>query len=131
VFTNVIDMNNKNISKSEAIILKILWQSSPLSAKEIADKVTNEQWSYVTIKTLINRLLQKKYLSFEKNGRKYLYKSTITKKEYTQTENKQFLERMYNGSFSGLFASFSDHEKISSEELKEIKLLIKEMEEKS
>lgn len=120
--------NNQSISQAEAKILYILWDESPLDGKQIAEKLKTTSWSFVTVKTLINRLLNKGYLSFEKQGRRYMYQSTISKKQYLKTENKQFLSRMYNGSFSGLFASFSDHEKISKDDLQEIKEIISQME---
>jgi predicted transcriptional regulator len=124
-------MSNKSISQSEAKILKVLWQSSPLDGKQIAENLSHESWSYVTIKTLINRLLKKDYLSFVKEGRRYLYDTKITKKDYLQNENKQFLNSLYDGSLSNLFASFSEHEKISDNELQEIKDMIKQMEKES
>lgn len=124
-------MNKKSISQSEAKILKVLWQSSPLDGKQIAEQLSHESWSYVTIKTLINRLLTKEYLSFVKEGRRYLYDATISKKDYLKSENKQFINSLYDGSLSNLFASFSEHEKISDNELQEIKDMIKQMENES
>ena len=120
--------NKQSISQSEAKILNILWDDSPLDGKQIAEKLKTTSWSFVTIKTLINRLLNKGFLSYEKEGRRYLYQSTISKKQYLKSENKQFLDRMYGGSISGLFASFSDHEKMSKDELEEIKSIISQME---
>jgi BlaI family penicillinase repressor len=119
---------SNSISDSEAKILHVLWKKSPLDGKQIAQKLNSETWSYVTIKTLINRLLNKGFLSFEKQGRRYLYQTTISKKDYLKTENKQFLDRIYGGSLSGLFASFSEHEKINKKELEEIKSIISQME---
>lgn len=118
----------KSISKSEAIILKILWQESPLDGRQIAAFITSESWSYITVKTLINRLLNKGYLSYVKEGRKYLYRAEISKKQYLKHENKQFLQQMYAGSLSELIASFSQHEKISKTELAEIKQIITQIE---
>jgi len=118
----------QRISQSEAKILHVLWHDQPLNGKDIAKYLIKESWSLVTIKTLINRLLKKGYLSFEKHGRQYLYRPTITKKEYLKTENSNFIKRLYNGSFSGLFAAFSEQEKLSNKELEEIKKIIKKME---
>ncbi len=123
-------MNNP-ISKSEAKILQALWQKSPLDGKQIAAIISTESWSYVTVKTLINRLLKKGYLSFTKDGRRYLYRAEITKKQYLKNENTQFLQRLYAGSISNLMASFSEHEKISKDELAEIKQIIEQMEKNS
>ena len=123
--------NNQSISQSEAKILYVLWDESPLDGKQIAEKIKSETWSFVTIKTLINRLLKKGFLSYEKQGRRYLYQPTLSKSQYLKTENKQFLDRIYGGSLSGLFASFSEQEKISQNELEEIKQIIKKMEQES
>ena len=120
--------NNQSISQSEAKILYILWDDSPLDGKQIAEKLKTTSWSFVTVKTLINRLLNKGYLSFEKQGRRYLYQTTISKTDYLKSENKQFLDRIYGGSLSGLFASFSDQENISKDELDEIKQIISDLE---
>ncbi len=120
-----------SISQSEAKILYVLWNKQPMNGKEIAAQLKDEPWSFVTIKTLINRLLKKGYLSFEKQGRQYLYHTTITEKDYLKRENNSFIERMYQGSFSGLFAAFTQHENISEKELKEIKQMIKDMEQSS
>lgn len=120
--------NKKSISESEAKILHVLWSESPLDGKQIAGKLKHETWSFVTVKTLINRLLQKGFLSFEKQGRRYLYQTKISKKQYLKRENKQFIDRIYGGSLSGLFASFSENEKINQKDLNEIKQLIKKME---
>ncbi len=120
--------SNKKISPSEAKILHVLWQKQPVSSKQIAEQLINESWSLVTTKTLINRLLKKGYLSYEKKGRQYLYHSKITKENYLKIENNNFIKRLYNGSLSGLFASFSEHEKISREELDKIKLIIQQIE---
>ena len=76
-------------------------------------------------------MLKKGFLDFEKHGREYLYSTVISKEDYLKTENSNFIERMYNGSFSGLFASFSEQENISKKELDEIKQIIKQMEQGS
>ncbi len=122
---------NNSISKSEAKVLQALWQKSPLDGKQIAALINAESWSYVTIKTLINRLLKKGHLSFTKDGRRYLYRAEISKKQYLENENTQFLQRLYAGSISSLIASFSEHEEISKSELDEIKLIIEKMEKPS
>lgn len=124
-------INSKSISQSEAKILHVLWHKQPLNGKQIAEQLASESWSYVTVKTLINRLLKKGFLDFDKQGRQYLYSTVISKNDYLKTENSSFIQRMYNGSFSGLFASFSEQENISKKELEEIKQMIKQMEQDS
>ncbi len=119
----------KSISQSEAEVLKILWCNSPLDALQITTGINNPDWSPVTVKTLINRLLKKGYLGFSKQGRSYLYHPTITQKEYQQDENQSFITRMYNGKLSSLIAAFSNHENLNKNEIGEIRALLNSMEE--
>jgi len=122
------DKKSNSISQSEAEVLQVLWEKSPQDGKQIAANINNKSWSFVTVKTLINRLLKKGFLSYEKRGRAFLYSPTISEEDYLKRENKQFLNRLYGGSLSGLFASFSEQEEISPQELQDIKAIIKQME---
>jgi len=46
----------KQISKSEQVVMEVLWSRAPLGAAEIAEAVTSETWSIKTLKTLHIRL---------------------------------------------------------------------------
>ncbi len=44
------------ITDAETVVLEALWQRAPLSARQIHDPITDQDWSLATVKTLINRL---------------------------------------------------------------------------
>lgn len=53
--------NIPNITDSELEIMKILWRKNPLLANEIISLLPDElDWSDQTVKTFLNRLLNKK-----------------------------------------------------------------------
>ena len=59
------------ISESEWQIMKLLWAKSPSTANEIVKALSaTTAWKPKTIKTLINRLVKKQALGYEKKGRK-------------------------------------------------------------
>lgn len=48
------------ISEAELEIMKVLWSNSPQTANEIIEELEDEMdWKPKTIRTLINRLVQK------------------------------------------------------------------------
>ena len=58
------------ISESEWAVMKVLWKESPLTANEIVGILTKRSdWKKETVRTFINRLVQKKAIGFEKKGR--------------------------------------------------------------
>jgi BlaI family penicillinase repressor len=113
------------ITESELEVMKLLWENNPLSANEIiyslADKMN---WSSQTIKTFLNRLLNKEVIGFEKNGRNYQYYPLVSQDEYLKAENKSFLHQFYNGTVSMLFSKFLEEEEISEEEIDKIQEIL-------
>ena len=47
-------------------IMKALWQQAPASARQIAERLPEDiQWAYTTIKTMLNRLVEKQVLALD------------------------------------------------------------------
>lgn len=115
------------ISDMEWIIMRVLWENSPISANEVIDKLgESTEWSDKTIRTFLNRLVKKKAISYEKNGREYLYYPIVTENECIREENKTFLDRVYNGALNLMFAKFLEDEALSEDEIEELKQILDE-----
>ncbi len=115
------------ISDAEWHVMKLLWQKSPRTANEMVDILKKTtQWNPQTIRTLINRLVQKKAVAFEKDGRSYLYSPTVSEDKYKQTERKSFLSKVYNGSLQPMLAAFLNDTELSEEEIDELENILKQ-----
>ncbi|MBU5438104.1 BlaI/MecI/CopY family transcriptional regulator [Tissierella sp. MSJ-40] len=121
-------MNNiPKISESELEIMKLLWKSSPLSSNEIIDSLSDRtDWSSQTIKTFINRLLNKQVIDFEKSKKSYLYYPLISYDEYVKKENTSFLERVYDGAVDMFFSKFLEEENLSEKEIEHLEEILKQ-----
>ena len=76
------------ISEAESLVMEVLWQRSPRYAEEVIAQLCEEQdWQEPTIKTLLNRLLNKGAIQAEKHGRRYSY-SAVLKREEWVTDRK-------------------------------------------
>ncbi|MCW8875506.1 MAG: BlaI/MecI/CopY family transcriptional regulator [Kangiellaceae bacterium] len=119
------------ISDSEKYIMDVLWQSSPLTAKDIIDKLDKSlDWQDKTVKTLINRLLKKEIIEFKKQGREYLYSPKMSEQEYINQASENFVERVFKGNVKSLIAAFAKPEKLSPEDIKELKKLVNDLSDK-
>ena len=77
----------KEISNSELLVLQQLWLRSPLTSNELVEALEQSHDMHEkTVKTLLNRLVKKNALSFEKQGRTYHYSPLIDEQEYTLKE---------------------------------------------
>ena len=62
------------ISEAEFEVMKIVWNHAPVSTNEITERlVKTTAWSPRTIQTLVRRLVNKGVLTYEKQGRVFVY----------------------------------------------------------
>ena len=60
------------ISAAEYEIMKIIWESSPISTNDVCERVPEaHQWSSKTVHTLLSRLTAKQVIAYEQRGRMY------------------------------------------------------------
>lgn len=117
------------ISPAELKVLDILWKNSPLSSSQMVDELKHvENWQSTTVKTLISRLVSKKIISYKKDGNRYLYFPLLNKQDYQKATTCGFIKRVFGGKISPLVAYFAKQEKVSTEDLNELKAIIKALE---
>ena len=115
------------ITDAEWLVMQELWSSPDLTADELIDKLKGKvTWNACTIRTLINRLLQKKVLKHKKEGRKYRYWPAISRERCVRQERRSFVQRVYGGTVTPLLAAFIEETQLSPEEIKELKRMLDE-----
>ncbi|MDD3365614.1 MAG: BlaI/MecI/CopY family transcriptional regulator [Syntrophomonas sp.] len=113
------------ISDAEWQVMQVIWGNSPITANEvIAQLDNNTDWKPKTIKTLIGRLVDKKVLGFHKEGKAYLYYPMVSENEGIRVESETFLKKVFNGSLNLMLANFIDEQRLSEEDIKELKRII-------
>jgi predicted transcriptional regulator len=116
------------VSSAEGIVMEALWRKQPLSAEDVAAAVAAGQgWSEATVKTLLNRLLSKGAIAADKDGRRYLYRPVLKREDYVLEESASLIERLFDGRVSSLVSHFSEREKLSADDIAELKRLIAEL----
>jgi BlaI family penicillinase repressor len=115
------------ISESEWLVMRVLWAKSPLTANEVVERLTGKtQWKPKTVKTLIDRLMKKGAVKFEKEGRRYRYYPAIGQDECIATERQSFLRRVYGGTMKPMLAAFLEDAELSEEDIIELKEILEQ-----
>ncbi len=119
----------KDISQAELEVMKVLWLQAPRTANEVVEQLADaSEWHEKTVKTLLNRLVSKGAVSFEKDGRAYLYSPVLQQADYMQRESLSFIQRVFSGRLAPLVAGFAEQQQLKSEDVAELKLLIQQWE---
>ena len=115
------------ISEAEWEVMKVLWKTSPMTANDIVRELTEKTpWKRETIRTLINRLVRKKALDFEKKGRQYHFFPLVTKAECIRAETKSFLRRFHGGSIEPMLAAFVEEGQLSPKKIARLRRILDE-----
>ena len=117
-----------SISDAESQVMEVLWERHPLAAEEVvAALARTTDWQEPTVKTLLNRLLKKRAIAAEREGRRYLYRPLLKRADYVHAESKGLLDRLFGGRVAPLVAHFSQARKLSRKDIAELKRLIEEL----
>ena len=106
------------ISEAEFEVMKIVWQYAPVSTNEITDRLMKTtSWGAKTIQTLIKRLTNKGALTYEKEGRVYVYPPLVKENEYISQQSNSFLRRFYDGDITAMLSAYIKNDRLSAEEI--------------
>ncbi|WPC44001.1 BlaI/MecI/CopY family transcriptional regulator [Clostridium sp. JS66] len=113
------------ISDAEWTIMKIIWKNSQATSAYIIQSLKDKnKWKPATIKTLINRLLNKKAIGFNKVGNEYYYFPLISEDECIKLESNSFINKVFNGSIKSMILAFVESKEISKKDIEELKKIL-------
>ena len=113
------------ISEAEWQVMQVVWARHPVTTAEVVEALAETNaWKPETIRTLLNRLVKKKALTFQREGRMYRYAPLVQESDCVRAEGKTFLEKCYRGALSPMLAAFIGEHRMSDEEIEELKALL-------
>jgi len=118
----------ERISDAEHAVMEVLWEESPLTAQDVAERVPTERgWSANTVKTLLGRLLAKNVIAHEEEGRRYLYRPLVEREDYVAGESQRLIDRLFGGKLTPLVAHLADRDQLTAQDIAEIEAILKEL----
>lgn len=117
------------ISEAESQVMSQLWQHAPQTAEELAAELGASQgWQPATVKTLLNRLLNKGAIAADKDGRRFLYRPLLPREDWVGQQATGLLDRLFGGSLAPLVAQFSSQRRLKAEDVEALKRLLQDYE---
>ncbi len=115
----------KALSEAEWNIMESLWEESPKVGSRIVEDVAGRVgWSRSTTLTMLKRMTEKGIIACEDNGRMRVYVPLIERETAVKKETDNFLKRVYHGSASMLVSSFIKKQRLTAEELLELREIL-------
>ena len=124
-----IPMNkHPKISDTEWELMRVVWAKHPITAAEIIEQLNanDPSWHPKTARTLLARLVEKKALDYEAQGRSYVYNPLVSESECVAAASESFVSRVFGGSLRPLLAHFVERQKLTGQDLEELRRLLDE-----
>jgi BlaI family penicillinase repressor len=114
------------ISESEWDVMNVLWAAdAPLAANEVVDRLAGvRNWSPRTVKTLLNRLINKGALAYEAQGKRYLYCPRVPREQCVREETRSFLSRVFANAPGAMLLQFVAQAKLTPDEVEALRKLL-------
>lgn len=109
--------------------MEALWEQSPLTSQEVIQRLSETHWSAQTVKTLLGRLVKKGALSYEKDGRRFLYSPLVSREQYVEAQSTSLIDRLFGGRVTAMVAAFAEQGSLGEDDLKALKKLIARLDE--
>lgn len=113
------------ISEAEFEVMKVVWKYAPINTNEITERLLRTtSWSAKTIQTLIKRLVTKGALTYEKQGRVFVYTPLVKENEYINQQSNSFLNRFYGGDLGAMLSAYIENNQLSETELHHLRSIL-------
>ena len=117
---------------AELAILRVLWERGPSTVRQVHDVLSaNREFAYTTTLKLLQLMTEKGVAVRQEDGRVHLYRAAVAQEETQRHLIRDLVDRAFGGSPSRLVMQALAVTPASAEELREIRRLLKEHEEKT
>ena len=107
----------------ELQILKILWQRSPLTVREVRAALAEagRAIAHTSVITTLNIMTRKKYLKRTKQRNAFLFEPNASRQEVSERMLGDLVDRVFDGSAAAAALSLFNSSDIDEQELKELR----------
>ena len=125
--TDVAD-NNLTLSDAEWRVMDAVWRMGECSVREVLESDAGAGWSYSTVKTLLERLAAKGAVRITSAGRARRFEPLIERESLQQSALRRFVARTFGGQVSQLVKRMVGDERLSSDDIRELRDVLSSLE---
>lgn len=113
------------LTQAEWAIMKVVWEKEPCAAGTVQEMLAKSRnWAYSTVKTTMDRMVEKGFLRIEKIRNLQLFKSRISEIDAKRGEFHRMLKRAFDGALTPMMQFLIEHEGLSKQEASKLRQLV-------
>ncbi len=120
------------LTDAEWKVMSVVWEQPPTSARTVLDAVGDDTgWAYTTVKTLLDRLVEKGALTATIERNTSRYSPSITRKAARRSAVRGLVDRAFEGGFAPLVSHLVSEQKLSAADRAELRRWLAELDGKT
>jgi BlaI family penicillinase repressor len=117
------------ITEAEWEVMAVAWERAPVPASTVVEVLEHrKQWTLATVRTLLRRLVNKRALRQESEGKRYLYTPLISMAQCARQESESFLDRLLGRAPSEAILHLVKRADLSANDIEELRRILREKE---
>ena len=113
------------LTAAEWTIIKAVWENEPCATPTIQEKLFKDtEWTYSTVRTLMDRMVAKGLLKGEKGRNLTLYRSAVTCQQAQRGELLYALKHAFNGALTPMVQCLLESNELSAGDIAALEALI-------
>ncbi|MDR0228933.1 MAG: BlaI/MecI/CopY family transcriptional regulator [Flavobacteriaceae bacterium] len=112
------------LPQTEEQLMQYIWEGESVFLKDIIEKYPEPKPAQTTIATLLKRLVDKEFITYQTYGNSRAYSALIKKDDYFANHLNNMVENFFDNSPLRFASFFTKKGKMSKKELEELKKIV-------
>ena len=115
---------SETLTEVELELMDVLWDKGQATVTDIVEALPEERLAYSSVLTMMRILEQKGYVAHKKEGRAFIYRAIVDRRQAQQSVIGYLLKRFFDNSPEQLVVNLLEHEEVGPREVKRLKKMI-------
>ncbi len=112
------------LTEVELELMDVLWEKGSATVSEMVEALPDARLAYSSVLTMMRILEQKGYVTHEKEGRAFVYRPLVDRRQAQRSVLGYLLKRFFNNSPEMLVVNLMEHEDIDPAEVRRLRRMI-------
>lgn len=113
------------LTEAEQRLMEVVWSRGPVTVSDVVEALPSESpLAYTSVQTMMKILEQKGYVRHREAGRAFLYSAVVERNDAARTALTYVMQRFFGGSPERLTLNLVEDERLTIEQLDNIRALI-------
>jgi BlaI family transcriptional regulator, penicillinase repressor len=112
------------LSKTEEQLMEYIWKQDKAYLKDIVDSFPDPKPAQTTVATLLKRMQDKGFVSYETHGNTRQYYALVKKEDYFSKHVNGIIENFFDNSALQFASFFTANTRLTTKQLEELRKII-------